>query len=300
MWKKFLSFIFPVKGDSKGEITRKLTFIVSFVVLIICIVFITSYYIKSYLSAKENNHLKSIYDSSLNSSDLNSSDNSDNNHSKYPVGMLPNFTALYDRNSDIKGWIIIPNTVINYPVVQTSDNSYYLSKGFDKTNNNHGTLFLDFRNNINPMSQNLIIYGHEMRDGQMFHSIRNYAKVYFYNSSPVITFNTLYSNDKWKVFAAFIANTVPSQGYVFNYLITNFSSSNDFTNFVNEVRARSLIKTSVDIKPGDTLLTLSTCTYELPEARFVVMARKVRKGESLDVEKAVINKNHLDPTKPIS
>lgn len=293
MRKKFLSLVFPVKGDSKGEIARKLTIIVSFIVLVVCIALISSYYINSYLNDRRYKQLKSIYNSASNRT------NSSSNDSKYPAGMLPNFTPLYDMNSDIKGWIIIPSTVINYPVVETSDNSYYLSKGFNKTKDNHGTLFLDYRDNINPMSQNLIIYGHEMRDGQMFHSIRNYANVDFYNSSPIITFNTLYSNEKWKVFAAFIANTVPSQGYVFNYLITNFSSSNDFTSFINEVKARSLIKTSVDVNPGDTLLTLSTCTYELPEARFVVMARRVRKGEVLDVDKAAINKNHLDPTKPI-
>jgi sortase B len=293
MRKKFLSLVFPVKGDSKGEIARKLTIIVSFIVLVVCIVLISSYYINSYLNDRRYKQLKSIYNSASNLT------NSSSNDSKYPAGMLPNFTPLYDMNSDIKGWIIIPSTVINYPVVETSDNSYYLSKGFNETKDNHGTLFLDYRDNINPMSQNLIIYGHEMRDGQMFHSIRNYAKVDFYNSSPIITFNTLYSNEKWEVFAAFIANTVPSQGYVFNYLITNFSSSNDFTSFINEVKARSLIKTSVDVNPGDTLLTLSTCTYELPEARFVVMARRVRKGEALDVDKAAINKNHLDPTKPI-
>jgi len=290
MWKKFLSLIFPIKGDSKSEIARKLTFIVSFFILVICIVNISNYYIKSYLTTRGNKNLDSIY---------NNESNSSSNDSKYPAGIMPNFTTLYDVNSDIKGWIIIPNTVINYPVVETSDNSYYLSKGFNKTDDNNGTLFLDYRDNINPMSQNLIIYGHEMRNGQMFHSIRNYAKVDFYNSSPIITFNTLYSNEKWKVFAAFIANTVPSQGYVFNYLITNFSSSNDFTSFINEVKARSLIETSVDINPNDTLLTLSTCTYELPEARFVVMARRVRKGESPDVGKAVINKNQLDPTKPM-
>lgn len=293
MWRKFLYFILPNKGDNKGEIARKIIFIVSFVVIIICSVNISGYYISSYLNAKENKHLKSIYNSSS------AVTHSNSKNSKYPSGILPNFNPLYDVNSDIKGWIMIPDTPINYPVVETSDNSYYLSKGFNKADDRHGTLFLDYRDNINPMSQNLIIYGHEMQDGQMFHAIRNYEKVYFYNSSPIITFNTLYSNEKWKVFAAFIANTVPSQGYVFNYLITGFSSSNDFINFINEVKARSLIKTSVDVNSSDTLLTLSTCTYELPEARFVVMARRVRKGESLDVDKAAINKNHLDPIKPM-
>lgn len=293
MWKKFLFLIFPVKGDSKGKIVRKLTCIASFAVIVICIGCIANYYINSYLNDKRYKRLKSMYNSASNRPGTGS------NKSKYPIGMLPGFDSLYDSNSDIKGWIIIPNTVVNYPVVQTSDNSYYLSKGFNKTDDNHGTLFLDYRDNINPMSQNLIIYGHEMRDGQMFHSIRNYAEVDFYNSSPVITFNTLYGDEEWKVFAAYIANTVPSQGYVFKYLITNFNSSNDFTGFINEVKARSLIRTSVDVNPSDTLLTLSTCTYEFPGARFVVMARRVRKGESLDVDKATINKNHLDPTKPM-
>ena len=291
MRKNFLHLIFPIKGDSKGEIFRKIVSIGAFTVLIICAVSVSMYYIDSYRNDRENKQLKSAYN---NVPAVSNSGSSDSN----PV-MLSNFDSLYQQNSDIKGWIIIPNTVINYPVVQTSDNSYYLSKGFNKKNDKHGTLFLDYRDNISPMSQNLIIYGHEMKDGQMFHSIRNYEKASFYNSSPVITFNTLYKNDKWKVFAAFIANTVPKQGYVFNYLITSFNSSSNFTGFINEVKARSLIKTSVDVNPDDTLLTLSTCTYELPEARFVVMARRVREGESLDVGKASVNKNHLAPTKPM-
>lgn len=293
MSKNFLSFIFPIKGDSRGEIFRKIVSIAAFIALIICAVNISRYYIDSYLNDRENKQLKTVYNNNVHAASNSSSGDSN------PV-MLPNFDSLYQQNSDIKGWIVIPNTVINYPVVQTSDNSYYLSNGFNKSSDKHGTLFLDYRDNINPMSQNLIIYGHEMKDGQMFHSIRNYAKVSFYNSSPVITFNTLYKNGKWKVFAAFIANTLPKQGYVFNYLITNFNSPSDFTSFINEVKARSLIKTSVDVNPDDTLLTLSTCTYELPEARFVVMARRVREGESLDVGKASINKDHLAPTKPMN
>lgn len=290
MRKNFLYSIFPIRGDSKGEILRKTITIAAFIVLIICAVKISGYYISSYNNIRENTHLKTAY---------NSASSVHNSNSKYPSRMLSSFDTLYDQNSDIKGWITIPNTVINYPVVQTHDNSYYLSKGFNKTDDNHGTLFLDYRDNINPMSQNLIIYGHEMKDGQMFHSIRDYEKVSFYNSSPIITFNTLYRNDKWKVFAAFIANTLPPKGYVFDYLITDFNSSKDFRSFIDEVNARSLIKTSVDVKPGDTLLTLSTCTYEFPEARFVVMARRVREGESLDVSRAAINKSPLSPFKPM-
>lgn len=217
-----------------------------------------------------------------------------NNH--YPTGMLSDFYKLYDTNSDIKGWITIPQTVINYPVVQSTDNDYYLHNNFNKASDNYGVLFLDYRDNVNVQSQNLIIYGHNMKDGQMLTSIVNYQQTDFYKTSSLITFNTIYGHYSWKVFAAFIANADPKNGYVFNYLVTNFPSGSDFNNFIKEVHARSLINTpSVDVVPGDTLLTLSTCYYSSDNARFVVMARRVRPGESTNIEPATRNTNALSP-----
>ncbi len=218
----------------------------------------------------------------------------------YPNNMLPEFYSLYDTNKDIKGWLTIPKTVINYPVVESSNNDFYLHNNFNKTSDIYGALFLDYRNNINEQSQNLIIYGHNMKDGQMLTSIVNYEQTDFYNNSALITFNTIYSHYYWKVFAAFIANASPSNGYVFNYLVTNFSSNNDFNNFIKEVRARSLINTpSVDVVSSDTLLTLSTCYYSFDNARFVVMARRVRPGESTAIAPATRNENALSSTSPM-
>lgn len=215
----------------------------------------------------------------------------------YPAHMLSDFYKLYDTNHDIKGWLSIPNTVINYPVVQSTDNDYYLRNNFNKTADYYGSLFLDYRNNISPQSQNLIIYGHNMKDGQMLTSIVNYEQTDFYKTSPIITFNTIYGHYSWKVFAAFITNADPKDGYVFNYLVTNFPSNNAFNNFIKEVRARSLINTpSLDVAPGDTLLTLSTCYYSSNDARFVVMARRIRPNESITVEPAVRNENALPST----
>lgn len=227
------------------------------------------------------------------------SSNIQNNH--YPAHMLSDFYKLYDTNHDIKGWLSIPNTVINYPVVQSADNDYYLRNNFNKTADYYGSLFLDYRNNISPQSQNMIIYGHNMKDGQMLTSIVNYEQIDFYKTSPIITFNTIYSRYSWKIFAAFITNADPKDGYVFNYLVTNFSSDNAFNNFIKEVRARSLINTpSVDVAPSDTLLTLSTCYYSSNDARFVVMARRVRPNESTTVEPAVRNENALPAIKPMN
>jgi sortase B len=289
MIKKIIRFIFPVKGDSKGEVVRKLISIGLAVVLIVCVVIVAGYYINSYENAAKNKHLQSVF-SSAPSSALSS---------KYPAGMLTRFYPFYDENHDVKGWITIPSTVINYPVVEAKDNSFYLTNGFDKTPDHYGALFLDFRDSVKPMSQNLIIYGHDMQDGQMFKALRKYEEASFYNTSPVITFDTIYGEQKWKIFAGFIANTVPSQGYVFNYLITDFGTQDDFMSYVNEAKARSIFSTGVDVQPGDTILTLSTCTYEYNDARFVLMARMVRPGESLSVTPGTVNKTKVNPLQPM-
>jgi sortase B len=289
MAKRFFSFLFPVKGDTKGEVVRKLIFIVAFIVLVVCVVKLSIYYADSLSNDAKNKQFASAYKEDPSSS------SSSTVSSKYPVGMLPEFQTLYDENSDIKGWLTIPGTKIDLPVAEAADNDYYLTKGFDKQYNDHGALFLDFHDSVNPQSKNLIIYGHNMQDGQMFHDLRDFQLIDTYKTSSVITFNTIYGEYKWKVFAVFMANTETSQGYVFNYLITKWSSDSDFMSFINETKTRSLFNIPVDVQPGDSILTLSTCAYEFDEERLVVMARLVRSGEDLGVGTVTRNKSKLDP-----
>ena len=123
----------------------------------------------------------------------------------------------------------------------------------------------------------------------MFAQIRKYKNVEFYKENPTLTFSTMYEENKYKVFAAFITNADPvdDNGYFFDYAVQGFINQNDFLAWVEQVRRRSIINTSVDVIEGDDILTLSTCTYELGTAmdmRFVVMARKVRDGESETVK----------------
>jgi sortase B len=288
MAKRFFSFLFPVKGDTKGEVVRKLIFIVAFIVLVVCVVKLSIYYADSLSNDAKNKQLASAFKEAPSSSSPVVS-------SKYPVGMLPKFQPFYDRNSDIKGWLTIPGTAIDLPVVEAADNDYYLTKGFDKQDDYHGALFLDFRDSVSQQSKNLIIYGHNMQDGLMFHDLRDFQLIDTYKTSSVITFYTIYGEYQWKVFAAFMANTEPKQGYVFNYLITDFSSDSSFTSFITEVKARSLFNIPVDVQPGDSILTLSTCAYEFDGERLVVMARLVRSGEDLGVGTVTRNKSSLDP-----
>ena len=295
MAKKIFRFIVPVKGDSKGEMIRKILSLVAFVVIIVCIVQLLTYYINSMLNEDKNKKLADAFHSKAPTSSVSPVDTG-----KYPAGMLSSFYSIYDINSDVKGWLKIPNMNIDLGVFQTSNNDYYLTNGYDKKQNSEGALFLDFRDKVNPMSKNLIIYGHNMKNGDMFHDLRYYEEEDTYSKSSLISFNTIYGQYNWKVFAAFKANTDSSQGYVFDYLKTDFNSDSDFMSFINEVQARSLFKTSVDVQPSDNILTLSTCAYDFDNERLVVMARMVRPGESSDVGPVSANKSVLDPMKPMS
>ena len=130
----------------------------------------------------------------------------------------------------------------------------------------------------------------------MFAQIRKYKDISFYKENPTLTFETLYTSSTYKVFAAFITNADPADdnGYFFDFAVQGFINQEDFLAWIEQVRRRSLINTAVDIVEGDDILTLSTCTYELgssKDMRFVVMARKVRDGETETVNVADVSQN---------
>lgn len=295
----FLKAVIPQKGDGKKEILRKIVVIVSTVLIVICAAVILSYCYGSYMNGQENVNLRKIYRTSS------------SQPSKAAKGKgaspFPDFAALYKKNHEIKGWLTVPKTGIDYPVLQSGDNEKYLKTDFNNNKARDGSIFLDYRDSIKPMSQNLIIYGHNMRDGQMFCNLENYEPkdgndyVGFYNSSPLITFGTLYESAKWKIFAVFVTPADENVSGALYYLDTGFSGSAEFDGFIKEVRKRSFVNTSVDVRYSDKLLTLSTCDYAYPKspdgdhARLVVMARRVRSGESDAVAPAKKNNNVFFP-----
>lgn len=212
---------------------------------------------------------------------------------------LDYLSLLKTINPDIISWINIPNTVINYPVVHPTKeegDDFYLKHNFKKEYSAYGSIFVDLAcgegdDCLN--SKNIILHGHHMRNGSMFAQILNYEDLDFYKSSPIITFNS----EKWEVFAIIKVNTLTSQGEPFNYLQYSFANNNSFLDFIYNVRERSLINTPVTINENDQIMTMSTCSYEYKDFRTAVYARKVRPGESTDINTnlASVNANALWP-----
>lgn len=204
---------------------------------------------------------------------------------------------LQKINPDVQGWITIPNTVIDYPVLCSpkNDENYYLTRDWKKQSSKYGSIFTG--SNKAAPGTNKILFGHSMKDGRMFANVLKYADLSFYRTAPVFTYQQGNEVSQWKVFAVIKTNTDASQGQVFDYLKTTFPSSDDFLEFLYQVRLRSVLTLPVDLRPSDEILTLSTCSYEFDGFRTAVFARRVRAGESGSVQTAAacVNSKTLYP-----
>ncbi len=173
-------------------------------------------------------------------------------------------------NSDAIGWIIIPGTKINYPVLKTTDNDYYLKNNVKKEKDKNGAIYMDFRNDGDASDRHTIIYGHHTKDKTMFTDLMKYKKKDFFDKNKIIKLNLGQKNTEWEIFSVYITATN------FYYIITDFTNDEEYGKFLNFIRERSMFNRSVTISDEDQLLTLSTCTFEFDNARFVVHARRVK------------------------
>ena len=211
----------------------------------------------------------------------------------FPRGLQLKYARLYATNQDFVGYLEAPGINMNLPVVQATDDEEYLNKNFYGKSTKYGCPFVSFLNQVEPLDYNTLIFGHHMNDRTIFGALDHYKTLAGYKLSPVISFNTLYHDYQWKVFAVFISNAVPDDdnGYVFPYYFTALSSDQRKAEYLNELKQRSLYDTGVDVQVSDPLLTLSTCTHEFDDARLVVVARLVRQGESSDVDTSRVTLN---------
>ena len=178
-------------------------------------------------------------------------------------------------NSDIVGYIEVDNTNISYPVVKSSDNSYYLNHSYKKEKNNIGSIFLDYRNDLDNLSKNNIIYGHGRLDNTMFGSLNNLLDSSNLDSkeSYYITLSTPNSIMTFKIFSVY---TIPKEGY---YIKTYFSSNKYFKEFLETIMKRSIYNFNTDLNTNDKILTLSTCKDNFGK-RVVVHAKLLKKEET--------------------
>ena len=183
-----------------------------------------------------------------------------------------NFNELKQKNPDTKGWIQVNGTNINYPFVQSIDNDYYLNHTYNKTINQAGWVFLDYRNDINNISKNTILYAHGRLDKTMFGSLKNIFKNDWLNdqNNYVVKLSTEKENTLWQVFSVYIIPTTN------DYIQVNFDSNYEFNEWVNTLKNRSNYNFNTTVNELDKVLTLSTCYNELEK---VVLHAKLIKIE---------------------
>lgn len=191
------------------------------------------------------------------------------------TGILKPYLPLYEQNHDLFGWIQIPGTKINYPVMCTpGDMEYYLRRAFDGSPSKGGTPFLD---TVTPQDGYLyIIYGHNMKNKTMFGRLSEYAKKKYWEKHPLIYFDTLYEQQTYEIAAAFyskVSMTEEEEGFRY-YEYKDLSDEQVFEEFKEQVEAAALYDTGISLNYQDTVLLLSTCSYHTEEGRFVVVAVK--------------------------
>lgn len=208
------------------------------------------------------------------------------------------YQEYYEKNNDFVGWIKIDGTNVDYPVVQGSDNDYYLRHNFEREYESRGTIFMDMNSSAQLEYSNTVIHGHNWLDETVFSQLPQYSDIEYYREHPVIEYNTRTEMHKWKIFAVFITTADPDEdnGYVFNYVYPDMSGAN-YDGYMQELEKRTLYRTGVDVREGDKLLTLSTCTREVDtdsyraDCRIVIVARMVRPGESESVDVSAAREN---------
>lgn len=191
--------------------------------------------------------------------------------------ILPEYQTLYSLNKRLIGWVKIDDTYIDYPVLQTVNNDYYLNHNFDQEEDKNGSIFLDKDCSIYPRSTNLILYGHHMRSGRMFGQLNKYSSEKFYEEHKYIQFDTIYEKGTYEVMYVFRSKIYEESEIVFKYYqFTDAVSETEFESNMKQMADMSLYDTGVSAEYGDELLTLSTCDYYTSDGRFVVVAKKIR------------------------
>lgn len=289
--------LFPQRGDPGGEVVRKSIFLFSATVFLVCMVLIVLYFVDIFRADKLYEDIGSNYHANLpvQTSAATQVTQLEEEPTEKIYTLLPGAADLLAMNPEINGWISIPDTKVDYPVLHHLDdepgNEFYLYRNVQKEDSKPGSIFLDYRCTFDdvgedgtlksPSSDNLIVYGHNMRDLSMFGTLKYYrTDENYYDEHPIIQLNSNYETYQYKIFGYFIADAEDTTDTRFEYWnAIDFSGEKEFYNYVNEVKRRTLRITNVDVTYGDQLLTLSTCNNAFDTARLVIVARRVRDGE---------------------
>ena len=309
---RFLMSIFPVKGDEAAEIIRKIVFIGAVIAFVV-----TGGSLLSDIFGQMRQILiieGQIEQEKVNGSLNLSAEEIDRITEDKPY-IRNDMMGLYAKNSDLVGWINVGGSdkIINTAVVQTTDNDKYLTTDFYGGYSSSGTIFADYRAEFaqdGSAPNFMVLYGHNTYAEISFSKITRYyydkdnmgegsdLSLSFYRKYPTIYFDTLAEEAEYKVFAVCLFNTEEQYGEVYNYLrrSRSFESREDFNGYILDIMDRSVLLTDVDLQYGDEIICLSTCYFpfgtEYENVRCVVYARKVRDGESPEVDVNAATRNY--------
>lgn len=296
--KKNSGLFLPRRGDSFLEVFRKIVFLSSSAVFIVCLGLIGNYFWENHQNAMLMDEMQSLYVDDPAEDPTEDMQTSTEQEVYEYYGLMASAKNLLEVNPDVVGWISIPDTKISYPVLQrkhpdpdeTEPNDYYLTRNIRNEETRAGSIFLDYRANFDyvennrlvaPNSGNLVIYGHNMRDYSMFGSLKEYVNTAgYYENHPIVEFNSNYRKYVFKIFAMIIVDIDDQTETRFDYWNKlDFADEADYYDFVNEIKRRTIRTTEVDVQYGDQLLALSTCNGTFEQGRLVLFARAVREGE---------------------
>lgn len=263
------------------------------VVLVAALVLSYVYVLTPYLNQKEFEDLQAMYAQGQ-------PEDTDGGKIEYPDGILSRFMSLYRTNSDVRGWVTIPDTKVHYPVVREPSDGYYESRDFYHDPSTYGVPYLDADVTLSAaaVSRSLVIYGNNPGNGQMFSQLTEYTDLEFLKEHSVIELNTLFRTGLYKVFAVMIVGEAERYTDNFDYTVDTFADEDEFLEYVAQIRQRSLFDTPVGVWEEDELLMLTTpIDYGFDGARIVVAARRVRidEVEENDLSGARENKSVLMP-----
>jgi len=246
-----------------------------FIIALICFLgsggYLAKYFYERHVSAQNMNEVKSLLIEEADDENNEETILDENNES-----ILVKYAKLKEENPDFAGWISIPDTTIDYPVMYVSgDNDTYLYANFKKEWDGGGTPFIEGACSIEPVSDNLIIYGHHMNDNSMFQPLMNYKDKDFYEDHKIIKFDTIRSKGTYEVVAVIVTRAlyVDEEGFRY-YGHLNFNTEEEFDYYWENIQAMALYETDAVPEFGDKLITLSTCEYSQDDGRLAVIAVK--------------------------
>ena len=189
--------------------------------------------------------------------------------------ILEVYAGLYELNNDMVGWLEIPSTKLKYPVMQSPDEvNFYLDHDFDREDSSRGAIYAWEKADVNEPSDNITMFGHNMKDGSMFATLNNYVNKYYWDDNSLILFDTLYEYHTYKIFAVFRTSATLGEGFAYHQFV-DAEDEADFNEFIATCKELALYDTGITPVYGDKIICLSTCAYHVENGRLVVAAVRI-------------------------